>query len=234
MRTITTLSILIFSYSGLIGQDCLCKNDSLLADMISCDTIFFDRGVKLYWNYNCDSSWLTYKNSQGKKTIMFSLGGGLVNLTGRLGYVDFIEYKDVFLVQNNVISGCCTPADFYVYDKFSGELKYEVGRLIFYSTDIKKPFLIGFAGNDEDSLSGVYDFLTIYNLDNNKKYRIDLIKGEIDKALEETEQIYPEYLFQKPIIDDDTITLIYYLRKPTNTSNKPTKTITINLKKYSS
>jgi hypothetical protein len=234
MRTITTLSILILFCSSLIGQDCLCKNDSLLTDIISCDTISFDHGVKLYWSFNCDSSWLTHKNSQGKKTIIFSLGVDLVYMTGRLGYVDFIEYKDVFLVQNNVISGCCTPAEFYVYDKYSGELKYKVGRLIYYSTDISKPFLIGFTENTEDSLLGVYDFLTIYNLDNNKKYRFDLNKGEIDKALEETKQIYPENLFQKPIIEDDTITLIYYLRKPTNTGDKPTKTITIYLKKYSS
>ena len=233
MRTVLiAISFLCLTYT--FGQNCSCEKDAMLKEIISCDTIKFDNKAKLFWNFNCDSSWLTFESPSHKKEIIFSLGEGLQNMTGRLGYIYVQEYKNTFLIQNNVISGCCSPPDFYLYDKNTGQKKSDLGRLIFYSEDKKNPLVIGVTNSSYDTIAeAAYNSLTIYNVDKDKKYFVQLSKGQIEKALEETEQIYPEYLFDEPIIRGDTIILTYYLRKAKSNSDKPVKVITIDKKKYS-
>lgn len=41
-----------------LSKNCDCTKDTLLAQIISCEPISLDNGAKLYWNYNCDSSWI--------------------------------------------------------------------------------------------------------------------------------------------------------------------------------
>ena len=107
MRTLTTvLSLLITAIS--FGQHCSCEKDTMLAEIITCDTTKFDNKANLFWSFNCDSSWLTFENKAGQSNIILSFGDGLQNLTGRLGYIYLHENKNSFLIQNNVISGCCS------------------------------------------------------------------------------------------------------------------------------
>lgn len=155
-------------------------------------------------------------------------------MTGRLGYIYAQEYKRTFLIQNNVISGCCSPPDFYLYDKETGDLKVNLGRLIFYSEDKKNPFAIGVTNSNYDTASVTnYNSLTVYNIDKDKKYFVSLPKGQLETALKKTERNYPEYLFDEPVIKGDTIVLTYYLKTPKNSTDKPVKTVTLDLKRYS-
>jgi len=193
------------------GQNCHCTQDTILKERISCKPIIFNNHSKLFWSYNCDSSWLTFKGPTGKPKVIFSLGGGLVELTTRLGYIDFTEFKSTFLVTNNVISGCCDPQDYYVHDKPSGYLIKYLGRAIFVSEDKHLPFVVSITNSNHDKISKVgYNSLTIYNLDNHKEYKIAIPKGEIEKGMKNNEFMFPENVFETPDIKNDKLTLKYF------------------------
>jgi hypothetical protein len=215
--------------SSTDNQKCICDKDTMLKELISCDTIRFDNKASLFWSFNCDSSWLTFQSPEESNTIIFSMG--LVRLTGRLGHIYLCEYKNTFLVQNNVISGCCSPPEFYLYDKFTGNLKADLGRLVFYSQDRKIPLLIGVTNSNYDTTStAIYNSLTVYNADTDKEYLIELKRGQIDKALKDAEEMYPESLFEEPVLNGTILKLTFRLKG--YKSNKAIKKITIDLKKY--
>ena len=227
---VSTLGLLIWTTS--FGQNCFCDKDTTLSKIVNCDTIKLDNRAKLYWSFNCDSSWLTFESPKHLKNIIFSLG--LVTYTGRLGYSYAQEYKNRFLIQNRVISGCCTPSDFYLFDKTTGQLKKKLGILIFYSQDNKLPFVISISNSSYDTTLTIDDnSLSVYNIDKNKTYYVKLPKGEVERAMKNTEEIHPEYLFDEPILKGPTIYLTYLLDKPESEKERHTKTIIIDLKKYS-
>jgi hypothetical protein len=233
MRTfVTVLGLLLGTFS--FGQNrCFCDKDTLLKEIIDCRVIKFDNKAKIYWSFNCDSSWLTFESSTHKKVIIFSLGDGLQNYTGRLGYSYAQEYKNKFLIQNRVISGCCAPLDFYLFNKSTGQLKKNLGKLIFYSQDKKLPFVISLKNSSYDTTLVLDDnFLSVYNIDNNKTYYVKLPKGEIERAMRNTEETQPEFLFDEPILKRTTVYLTYLLDKPESEKKRHTKTIMIDLKKY--
>jgi hypothetical protein len=62
---------------------------------------------------------------------------------------------------------------------------------------------------------------------------VKLSKGEIERAMKNTEGIYLEYLFDEPILKGATIYLTYLLDKPESEKERHTKTIMIDLKQYS-
>lgn len=218
---ITTLGLLIWTTS--FGQNCFCDKDTTLGEIVNCDTVKFDNGANLYWNFNCDSSWLTFESPKHFKNIIYSLG--LVNYTGKIGFSYAQEYKHKFLLQNRLISGCCVPSEFFLLDKTNGQIKDSLGRVIFYSDKRKLPFIIGLADNN--------NVLAVYNIDKQKKYFIKLSKGEIEKSLKANEETFAEYLFDEPVLKDAIINLTYLLDKPKSEKVRRTKTITIDLKKYS-
>src|SRR5688572_19044621 len=106
MRFLLLISGFYFS-AVVYGQNCSCKEEPDLKEIISCRKTVFSNGAKLYRQFNCDSSWLTFESKQGRKTILYSLEAPLVNYTNRLGYQFVTENKSSFLIMNRLISGCC-------------------------------------------------------------------------------------------------------------------------------
>ena len=232
MKSLLLSCIILFFSAIVCGQNCHCDEDTTLSERVNCDTIKFDNRAKLYWSFNCDSSWLTFESPKHLKNIIFSLG--LVIYTGRLGFSYAQEYKNTFLIQNRVISGCCAPSDFYLFDKTTGQPRKNLGILIFYSQDKKLPFVISLTNSSYDTTLVIDDnSLSVYNIEKNKTYYVKLPKGEIERAMKNTEEIHPEYLFDEPILNGTTIYLTYLLNKPESEKEQLTKTITIDLKKYS-
>src|SRR5579871_1373480 len=138
---ITALGLLIWTTS--FGQNCFCDKDTTLSEIVNCDTIKFDNKAKLYWSFNCDSSWLTFESPRHFKNVIFTLD--LVGYTGRLGFSYAQEYKHKFLIQNRLISGCCDPPEFFLLDKTNGEVKDTLTSVIFYSDKRQLPFIIRLA-----------------------------------------------------------------------------------------
>jgi hypothetical protein len=218
-----TLILLLFSCAAW-GQ-CICERTPELKDFINCDTTKFDNGASVYWHYNCDSSWFTFRNPKGFTTELYS-HKELIGLTGRIGYSFANEYKTTFLIQNNLISGCCTPPAFILFDKLSGKLKEDLGRLIFYSSDKSKPFAVSFRDT-------TFNSLTLINFDNGKEFIVKLPKEQIKSAIKQLDVLAAEELFEDTIIKNNQIVLSYRYKKASDGKHE-TKTITIDLSKYSS
>ena len=93
-----TFAILLLScFSTLISsQICSCSQMPDLKDLISCKTTTFQNGAKIYWEFDCNSSWITFQNGALKKKI-FELDKTEMEFTGRLGYKSWTELGNSFL-----------------------------------------------------------------------------------------------------------------------------------------
>ncbi len=216
------------------SQNCSCTKDTLLAQIISCKPKLLDNGAKLYWSYNCDSSWLTFENSAGEKKTIFKLGDGLVQLTNRLGHTDFKEFSTTFLYTNRVISGCCDPDDYYLYSKSSGKLIKKFGSAIYVSDNSRMPFLVSVSNSNYDRISR-FDFysLSLYNIDTQKSFKIKIKKGDIEKGMNNNNNyMFPEFLFDTCTIDDQKLTIRYFTEKHIKGTEPNYKSIKVDLKQY--
>lgn len=215
-----------------VNNDCNCELDSFLVDRINCDTIHFDNKSKLYWSFNCDSSWLTFENSKHFKDVIFSLGDGLQDYTGRLGYSYVQEYKNTFLIQNDVISGCCSPPEFLLFDKITGKEIENIGIVLFVIPDKNIPLIISLTNSNYDTTKNKHfdgNSLSIYNIDKQKKYSFDLPNSEIDKICKDNGILYPEEIFEEPELTGSKLKLSYDLKIDNIDSSR---TIEIDLKNY--
>ncbi len=207
----------------------------MLKEYIFCKPTYLDNMSKLYWSFNCDSSWLTFENFQGQRKIIFSLRDDLVSLTTRLGHVSFTEFKTTFLVTNKVISGCCDPDDYYLYDKRSGSLIKYLGRAVFVSEDRRLPLIVSVTkSNYRRTSKPDLNTLTIYNLDTRKEYKLSIPKGDIEKGMNNNNFMFPEYVFDTPFVSDSILTLRYFTQDYLKNKQVNYRTIVINLRKYSS
>lgn len=119
-----------------------------------------------------------------------------------MGYVNWIEYKNTFLIQNNLISGCCDPPEYILFYKKNGVLKKEIGRIIFYSENLKFPYVVTLDSKNNG-------FLIFFNLDSGKSFKIKLPKGRIDKTMQISGEMFPEHLFYEGQIKNGVFDIQY-------------------------
>jgi len=234
MKTLLSIVLLFYLYPAFGQIQCHCDSNQELNEAISCEPIIFKNKAKLYTQFNCDSSWLTFQNKNGKKTIIYTLES-LVELTGRLGYSYATEYKATFLIQNNVISGCCDPPEFVLFDKENGKEKLYLGRVIFYSESAKYPFVAYFKNSNYKSFDGNnidYNNVTLRNVDNNKVYNIKIPQRRIATTVELTEEMFPEHLIDGSEIAGNKLIIKYRYKTKGQKDEWLTGTITIDLTKY--
>jgi hypothetical protein len=68
-------------------KQCGCKTDTLINQFTTeCKTRLLGNGSKLYWQFNCDSIWLTLQNKNGKKIIIDTVPIEYYPYTYRLGF----------------------------------------------------------------------------------------------------------------------------------------------------
>lgn len=190
----------------LIGQNCSCKTQPEFSKIISCEKTIFKNGAKIYREFNCDSSWVIFESKNNKKKIIFSLNKAFIELTGKLGFVNWFEYKDTFLIENHKVSGCCEPYEYLLFDKKSGEKIANIGRVTFYSKNEKYPYFVSI--DKENS-----NFLSVLNLETNKVFKIDLPKGRIEKTMKINGGLFPEKLFENGNIKNGIFEIQYKYKK---------------------
>ncbi len=223
--------LMLIALKPVAAQNCKCDRDSVNLN-INCDTILFDNHAMLYWNYNCDSSWLTFKN-QDNKVVLFSLGAELMWYTGNIGYSHFIEYKSMFLGVYQTISGCCSPPDYYLHDKTSGKLIRYLGPAIFASADKNFPYVVSFANSPNlDSMDLDYNTLVIYNIETGKEAKMKIAKGDIKRAIESSSSLSFDDIFRKAEVIDGKIILKYISKLGSNKKGNRYKTITVDVNQY--
>lgn len=209
------LLLLIFhnvSYAQI--KQCECISDSAITqNTANCKTLYLKDGAKLYYQFNCDSIWLTLEND--KKIIVFSSSTEYYNYNYRLGYQFAKEYEKSILFR----SGCLSngPCNFVLVDKISGKTIEEFGELI-YDHFIDSPF---------------YDFLIYFTDSTLGSITLDFIdsKQKIEIPIDSTQitALVPEYQFEGFKLKDGILTIGYAFERKTKNSNR---TIEIDLKKY--
>lgn len=194
-------------------KQCGCKTDTLINQFtVDCKTILLNNGSKLFWQFNCDSIWLTLQNQLGKKIIIDTVPIEYYPYAYRLGYHLMKEYQNTLLFR----SGCSAdgPCNFNLIDKNNGEKLKQFGELIYdHSNEKFYDFIIYFSSKN---------ILTLYFIDKDQKYNV-----QIDGA--NFNSIVPEYQFDKINLEDKILTLIYHYEIQ---NRRVQKQIIIDLKKY--
>lgn len=223
MKIHTTIILSIISQL-LFGQNCSCETQPGLNEIISCKKTIFKNGAQIYREFTCDSSWVVFESKSKKKKILFSLDKELIELTGKLGFADWIEYKNSFLVEYHTISGCCDPYEYILFDKTNGKKIINIGREIFHSEIDKYPYFVTI--DKENS-----NFLSFLNLETNKIFKINLPKGRIEKTMKIINSHFSETLFENGEIKNGVFEIKYNYKK-TEKDKWLIGKVTVDLKKY--
>ena len=230
MRISFTIIFLVL-FKLTYSQHCNCDENPEIKEVITCKPIHFKNKTEIFWQYDCDSSWLSFKNSKGKKTVLYTLEAGLMELTEKLGYSYAAEYKSSFLIKNNLISGCCVPSEFILFNKTTGKKQSVLGRLIFYSEDSKHPVVVYFESNGENK--NLFNNIILKNIDKNKSYKIKLHMGRIWSTLQSNGEMFAEHLMDGTEINDNKLKITYRF-KLKDRDEWQSETIVIDLSKYGS
>lgn len=124
-------SFLLLSYTSF-GQSCYCKDNKELSSIINCEKYYFSNGNSINWTYDCNGSYLIFENTIVQKKL-FELETPLIELTGRLGYSNWEEFDNFFIIENRLISGCCDPEEYILFDKNSGNEIKKLGNLLYHT-----------------------------------------------------------------------------------------------------
>lgn len=216
------LIIILFFLSQIFHtQKCNCENHPELKRIISCKPQVFKNNAKVFWQYNCDSSWLIFQNNHIKKKL-FSLEKDLISLTNRIGYSNIEEYKHSFLVEYRVISGCCQSPEYILHNKNNGNVIKKLG-IILYKDQTKNntPFIL--------TLKSLTTIL-FTDLNTNKINNFYLKKGMLEKIMLQNNYLSTDNIFDKIEMQNNIILLHY---KIFNKKKQPKKkTIKINTEKF--
>lgn len=155
MHVLLAIGVLFGADAQSFAQQCKCPTWPMGNEAISCKPITMRNGARLYWQFNCDSSWLTFRSPTGKKRRVFT--NPMPDLTGRIGLSFAFENDRTFTLRNRVISGCCAPEQYILYSKSSGRELQEKGFCIWLSQNRQYNFLVRFADARQHSL--MLDFL---------------------------------------------------------------------------
>jgi hypothetical protein len=176
---------------------------------IDTDTNFFSTGSMLYWQWDRDSSWMTFESNEHSKTILMQLEGGIMSYTDRLGLCFIKEYDDFIHFQNRWISGCCTPPDMVFLDKSSGKEINRISNMAFIWHSWEDDYVIYFS----DSLYNVIEYFDLKN-NNKRETNLPLEKGTSKLSLAVANEYYPNDIFNAPKIKGNHLLLEYHYQHP--------------------
>jgi len=198
LRALPFLMFLLFVQLSFGQQkQCECKLDTSINQFTTnCKTTLLNNGSKLYWQFNCNSIWLTLENKIGTKVIIDTVPIGLYSYTFRLGFQLAKEYKGSLLFR----SGCPAngPCNFVLIDKSNGKKLKEFGELIYDHTSKKFYDFVIFLSSSHT--------LTLYYIDTNRKYKIPINSKDFKAVIQ-------EYEFDDVIVKNNMLTLTYGVKK---------------------
>jgi len=178
--------LLLFFLPGLFAlpsaaqtRTCYCDKDTMMNQLTTdCSTTLLRNGSKLYWQFNCDSIWLTLEQRNGHKLVLDTLPVNLYPYLYRLGFQLEKEYARKLLFR----AGCPAngPCMFVLVDKSTGKRLREFGELI-YDRERKEffDFLLYLSSGGD---------LVLEYINSGKKYKLPVDTRHFDQAI-------PEYQF---------------------------------------
>lgn len=193
-----------------IGQTKECENIALFKELVEKDTSIFENGTLLFWNYSCDSAWLSFIN-EDKQSILLDKWSEDIEVESRFGLNFLQEYNTCLLFQRNVVSGCCDLPDNILVNKQTGSEIKNIGPKEWYSKNKKYPFVICFNNQESENseLRTKYDRLVIYNLDQNEKYYFPLDNYRFFREMKEGFFNYNQSLLESYQLEGNFLALTF-------------------------
>jgi hypothetical protein len=185
------------------AQNCFCQKDSFLNNLISCDTIKLKGNSSVYYQFNCDASWLTYENSKGRKTVLYFLDSELIDLTYKLGWQVWKDFDESVLFVARETSGLPTTLYYTLFNKTTEEL-ISFRNVVYACPDSLCEFILYFPDS-------TYNFLSLFMINNSKEYKIELPKNLIEESFQQYFGLFMfvENLFEPPSIKDNVYIFKY-------------------------
>ena len=198
-RALIAILIIIFS-QNLLSQKSNCGCDKIKIDsenQYKCDTTILTNGALIYWQWNCDSSWLTFENKG--KILLSSCNKSNVYSCESTGLNFLKEYHNYILFQYKWISGCCTPPDLVFFNKDNGKEIKRITNELFIWGDIDDNYALYFSDKTYNDL--IY---LDHNTDN--QYLIHFENGQVLSSANKNNVLQLSDLFKdfKKIKDDFT------------------------------
>lgn len=199
MKFTLVLILTVCSYP-LVAQTCGCAAKPELTGTIPCDTIFIDKQSRLYRQFNCDSSWITFENSLGVKRVLYSLQKDQIDQTGKIGAQFGGGFKNVFLIRNKYAKEL--PPAYILIDKKTGIATKKIRAILFFSGTT-----IVYIDHK------ILDYINVYDIDTDKTQKMLLPKGRLAYTLKNSGEIYPESLVENVVIKGPLVTVYYKYQK---------------------
>lgn len=174
--TIFIFALFLTSFKIFSQQlECACDNMKIAEEnRYKCETQYFQNGSSLYWQWNCDSSWLTFENKE--KVILKSCENETVYGCQRAGLEFLKEYNNYLLFQYKWITGCCASPDMVFISKETGKEIERISQEQFVWGDTDKDYLLYFSDSTYTSLI-LLDHLT------DKKNKLEFAPNQIDNSV---------------------------------------------------
>ncbi len=230
--TIIILSLLLFGCENsekrsaeieFSEENTNCTSD-LREDFFITDTTITKHGSMIFWQYDQDSSWLTYEEVNGKKTILNSVYCTLMGYTYQLGTQLFDVYPNYVVFVHEWISGCCTPPDIIFMNI---QKPIEIKRIASHSLirlDGRQNLCIFFTDSTLNNAQ-------VLNLKTDMTTNIQFPKGFFQSKIEPSGHIYPAGFFNKIEQNDNKIKIVYCYKNEISDSTWTKDSLLFNLKK---
>lgn len=145
MKAITLLIILLFSLD-LSGQDNNLDCYEFMhyeQNKSFCDTTHFSNGAKMYYLWNCDSTWLTFEKNE--KVILKSCPDFEPILCERIGLNLIKEYPNYLLFIHKWASSSSWSPDFVFINKETGHEDKRIVKDLFVWVDSDEDYVLYFS-----------------------------------------------------------------------------------------
>lgn len=179
---------------------CSCENASF--NLVRCDTTHYTTGAKTYWQWTCDSAWLTFETKKkGKKTIQ-SFHGEYIPKSQNIGPRFIKELSNKLWFKQQKISGCCYPPSHFILDSKNGNILFNLPEKLFVHENTEKNLLFYFKDT-------TYQVLTLYNIQKNIKTHYTFPDNRISQTVTHGGVPYVKDLFNEPLYINREIILPY-------------------------
>ena len=201
LKTTFFILILIFTNIQLYSQqlECFCDSMEIIEEnRYKCEYQNFENGSRLYWQWNCDSAWLTFENKE--KVILKTCENETVYGCQRGGLGFLKEYPNYLLFQHKWISGCCDSPDMIFLNKETGMELKRIPKDQFVWGDIEKDYLLYFSDTTFTSLI-LLDHMT------DKMYTMKFESNQIENSLGKNQVMRLTDLFENIEKDENELVL---------------------------
>lgn len=142
-------------------------------------------------------------------------------MAGRLGIASWTEYEKGFIAEYRVISGCCEPQEYHLYDKTTGRFLYNLGFSVGASDKTNLDIFLEPDGSK----------LNIYNGKSGRLYYYSLPLKEVQAVMYQENYRKPDALFQLAGYHKGNLVIHMQVLGKTGATTK-TRNIYLDPKKY--